>query len=653
MSNNADPTDPRFWGLPATAPDPDDRRLWAEGLMEPDPIEAWLDAETAREAAEMSPDQLARAILAPWPDSAPYRAAWLKLPEEVQRQAVERRLAVDSAPQRPPAEEPADPMEEPVTGSRSSEGDFVDLENVDEDGEWTEDEYHGACPICDAPVYESAEDAGIQPTCPHLLAMYQRWPHDIVPDNLAGINVPWENAKGLEGWGQPIYQQLNQIQAFFAALCNKDNRDVEQARGAWLNRMEPHSKGGWLDDALHNENPLRITTCIVEMAIEETPAIKTSAGGENWGMNSAAAPYYLWAEDPRSARQDLSGRLDSAAAETARIAGLFRIELALTDDLTKLPNRRALEQCLVQETEWARSHDSSIAFLLVDLDHLKEVNDTYGHLNGDAVLAELAAILITAVRVESDFCARYGGDEFALILRDTTEEAARTLAEGIRTKVALKTFPGGVSLTISVGVAAIDEPALFRHLIHRAEQALYAAKARGGNQVWVGDIQEPSTSLHGAKLLTGIPAPPKHDPEAEARQFRLIDAALKLRDDSQGSNESHPGATIASAAEPENRSRDIGEDFAASGKEFLTALMREKVKGLTSEMLPRFNRQYARLWEEASDAQRARLVELLTQLMMSATDATTTLIEYQNFKEWMDGNTTGPVPGFVRDALSE
>lgn len=101
MSDYADPTDPRFWGLPATAPDPNDPRCWAEGLLEPDPIEAWFVAESARMAAEMSPDQLARAIFGPWPDSAPYRAAWLKLPDEVQRQALERKLAADSAPPAP------------------------------------------------------------------------------------------------------------------------------------------------------------------------------------------------------------------------------------------------------------------------------------------------------------------------------------------------------------------------------------------------------------------------------------------------------------------------------------------------------------------------------------------------------------------------
>jgi len=93
MSNKADPTDPRFWGLPLTLPDPNDPRCWAEGLLEPDPIQA----ENTRRAAVMNPDQLARAIFGPWPDSAPYRAAWLSLPDHVQREALERKLATNSA----------------------------------------------------------------------------------------------------------------------------------------------------------------------------------------------------------------------------------------------------------------------------------------------------------------------------------------------------------------------------------------------------------------------------------------------------------------------------------------------------------------------------------------------------------------------------
>jgi diguanylate cyclase (GGDEF)-like protein len=155
-------------------------------------------------------------------------------------------------------------------------------------------------------------------------------------------------------------------------------------------------------------------------------------------------------------------------------------ELALIDDLTKLPNRRALYLRFVQEIRRAQRHHDSIALLMIDLDHLKQVNDKYGHLNGDAVLVELAATLVRGLR-EWDVAARYGEDEFALILRET-KAGALTLADGIRARVAATTFPGGLKLTISVGVAATDEAVLFTDLIARAERALSTARRRGGRQ---------------------------------------------------------------------------------------------------------------------------------------------------------------------------
>jgi diguanylate cyclase (GGDEF)-like protein len=197
---------------------------------------------------------------------------------------------------------------------------------------------------------------------------------------------------------------------------------------------------------------------------------------------------------------DLLNGVASQAAIAIRHAQLFQAqeENALTDELTRLPNRRALAQRFLQEMQRARRHKISIAFLMIDLDHFKQVNDTYGHLNGDAVLAELAQILLSSAR-ESDVCARYGGEEFALILHETTESGARILAERIRAKVAAATFPGGLKLTISVGVAATDDPAVFTQLMDRADQALYMAKQGGRNQVRVADMTAPAPKSHSSR----------------------------------------------------------------------------------------------------------------------------------------------------------
>lgn len=222
------------------------------------------------------------------------------------------------------------------------------------------------------------------------------------------------------------------------------------------------------------------------------------------GQLMGAMELYLTAT--RELTEDQADLLNGVAAQAAiaiRHAQLFEAqeENALTDELTKLPNRRALAQRFIQEMQRARRHHEGIAFVMIDLDHFKEVNDTYGHLNGDAVLADLAKILVTGAR-ESDVCARYGGEEFALILHETDAAGACTLAERIRARVASATFPGGLKLTISAGVAATADPALFTQLIDRADQALYAAKQGGRNQVHVADMK--------------APAPERNEPRPEA-----------------------------------------------------------------------------------------------------------------------------------------
>jgi diguanylate cyclase (GGDEF)-like protein len=211
----------------------------------------------------------------------------------------------------------------------------------------------------------------------------------------------------------------------------------------------------------------------------------------------------LYLNEWRELNEDQADLLNGVASQAAiaiRHAQLFEAqeENALTDELTKLPNRRAFAQSFLQETQRARRHRNPIAFLMIDLDHFKHVNDTNGHLHGDAVLFEVAQILKTSAR-ESDVCARYGGEEFALILHETNESGARVLAERIRARVASATFPGGLKLTISIGVAATDEPNLFTQLIDRADQALYAAKQGGRNQVRLADMTGPAPRSHAPK----------------------------------------------------------------------------------------------------------------------------------------------------------
>lgn len=176
------------------------------------------------------------------------------------------------------------------------------------------------------------------------------------------------------------------------------------------------------------------------------------------------------------------------AIETAR-ADNHRLEtLAHTDPLTQLVNRRALTIRLVTEMERVRRYNAPLSMLLVDLDHFKLVNDTYGHMAGDDVLAAVATLLQRAVRAV-DMVARYGGEEFVIVLPETGRQGAVAFAERIREKVGAHTFCVGdtqhVRITTSIGVATYPSPRLdsVEDLFRAADIALYRAKGNGRNLV--------------------------------------------------------------------------------------------------------------------------------------------------------------------------
>jgi len=166
----------------------------------------------------------------------------------------------------------------------------------------------------------------------------------------------------------------------------------------------------------------------------------------------------------------------------ARNAELDRI--ARTDALTDLPNRRHVEERLRQQASAARRHHFPISVLMLDIDHFKAVNDAFGHAGGDAVLREFAVRVPPLLRTE-DVIARWGGEEFLVVLPFTDVEGAALIGERIRAAAADRSFavPGGlVPVTVSVGCATGtgEEPeALLRH----ADAALYEAKQSGRNLV--------------------------------------------------------------------------------------------------------------------------------------------------------------------------
>ena len=190
---------------------------------------------------------------------------------------------------------------------------------------------------------------------------------------------------------------------------------------------------------------------------------------------------------PESSQKELSMLALQAAEALSRTRLFEQTEtLATTDGLTGLVNRRALNTQLAERLRHAQRYGRPLSFILLDVDHFKKVNDTYGHPAGDAVLKSVARIAQRGAR-DTDVVARYGGEELALILPETDARGAMVIAERIRAACAAARHPtdqGGLVVTLSAGVAtwpgAGESPEL---VLETADRALYRAKQGGRNRV--------------------------------------------------------------------------------------------------------------------------------------------------------------------------
>ena len=170
-------------------------------------------------------------------------------------------------------------------------------------------------------------------------------------------------------------------------------------------------------------------------------------------------------------------------------------DLSITDTLTGVGNRRYLNDQLDQDWERAKRTRQPISIMIVDIDNFKQLNDRYGHLNGDIALRSTADAIKAKIERATDKLARWGGEEFAIVLPDTPSAGAQQVAENIRSAVELNTIRftanNTCQVTISIGVHTItplrDGSSSLDEFILRADNALYHAKSAGKNRVCVAD----------------------------------------------------------------------------------------------------------------------------------------------------------------------
>jgi diguanylate cyclase (GGDEF)-like protein len=188
-----------------------------------------------------------------------------------------------------------------------------------------------------------------------------------------------------------------------------------------------------------------------------------------------------------SATRKLSEAMETAFRLTHEMAYAHSIanHAAQTDELTGLKNRRAFFQQAEQAYEHCKRNRVPLSVLMLDIDHFKRINDSYGHQAGDKVLRQIGAVICESIR-DADLCGRLGGEEFALLLTDTSIDDAQATAELLRQAIARLACEHAEGITASLGVASMNAVDQDVHmLLNDADKALFRAKAQGRNQTAV------------------------------------------------------------------------------------------------------------------------------------------------------------------------
>lgn len=304
-----------------------------------------------------------------------------------------------------------------------------------------------------------------------------------------GLNW-YELVSTLEEVSVIILAALERDQGEFQQFLQTINKRLEDAHGVLEASRLSQTQRQQADAALNNVVRSEVAEIQVSVAqATQLEGLKREIGSR---LDSVvgALDHHRVSEQQR--QQDLEEQLATLTArlrdmETQSTAIERRMleqqRLALLDSLTQLPNRQAYEQRLQQEYERWKRYGRPLALAVCDIDHFKLINDNFGHLSGDKVLRIIAKTLAKRLR-KTDFIARFGGEEFVILIPETDQAAALHAVETIREAVANCPFhfrEKPVSITLSAGIAAFTENMSPEKIFERADAALYQAKENGRN----------------------------------------------------------------------------------------------------------------------------------------------------------------------------
>ena len=287
-------------------------------------------------------------------------------------------------------------------------------------------------------------------------------------------------------------------------LANRASRRLTPGKDPVANAMCCHQVSHRQDTPCDSQtDPCTLKEVVARKAPVTVDHVHYDAQGQERFVEVIAAPVFGEAGEVIQVVESSRDITDRKRAEQALADANRRLEeLATTDDLTGLWNRRHFLDLLCRECQRTARSGAPLAVAMVDIDHFKAVNDSHGHPFGDRVLAEVARTMRQAARA-TDLVARYGGEEFMVLMPEAGAADAVGAAERLRRRIAEQPVVDGdrsVAVAVSIGVASLEGGADPTTLLRHVDEALYAAKQAGRNRtmVWTPDGPQPACSTGAA-----------------------------------------------------------------------------------------------------------------------------------------------------------